>query len=90
MTKKQKELAEKYGTLEQFTRAIWRTYDDLIIKRIEAQLAIRKYRLEWEAAGKRALLLIWDNASWHISAAVKDWLRQYLIELMLFGESACR
>ena len=23
--------------------------------------------------GKAALLLLWDNASWHISKAVKDW-----------------
>jgi len=36
--------------------------------------------LEWaclklEAAGKRALLLVWDNASWHLSQAVRLWLR---------------
>lgn len=29
----------------------------------------------WEAAGKRALLLIWDNAPWHASQAVRDWIR---------------
>jgi transposase len=29
------------------------------------------------AAGKQALLLVWDNASWHLSAAVRDWLRQH-------------
>jgi hypothetical protein len=27
-----------------------------------------------EAAGKRFLLLIWDNASWHISKEVRRWL----------------
>lgn len=27
--------------------------------------------------GKRALFLIWDNASWHISRAVRDWIRAY-------------
>jgi DDE superfamily endonuclease len=27
-----------------------------------------------EAAGKRVLLLIWDNASWHVSKEVKRWL----------------
>ena len=26
------------------------------------------------AAGKSALLLIWDNASWHISKAVRSWI----------------
>jgi hypothetical protein len=29
------------------------------------------------AAGKSALLLIWDNASWHISKAVRSWIRQH-------------
>jgi transposase len=28
-----------------------------------------------EAAGKTALLLVWDNASWHGSAAVRAWVR---------------
>ncbi|PZS05074.1 MAG: hypothetical protein DLM70_07130 [Chloroflexi bacterium] len=29
------------------------------------------------ARGKRALLLVWDNASWHISKAVKGWIREH-------------
>jgi DDE superfamily endonuclease len=29
------------------------------------------------ALGKRVLALIWDNASWHLSAAVKKWLRAH-------------
>jgi transposase len=38
--------------------------------------------LQWcserlQAAGKTALLLIWDNASWHISKAVRAWLREH-------------
>jgi transposase len=28
-----------------------------------------------EAAGKEALLLIWDNASWHVSREVRTWIR---------------
>lgn len=27
--------------------------------------------------GKRALLLVWDNASWHISKRVKQWIRTH-------------
>ena len=27
--------------------------------------------------GKKALLLVWDNASWHISARVRDWLKEH-------------
>ena len=30
-----------------------------------------------EAAGKEALLLIWDNASWHVSRAVRGWIREH-------------
>jgi hypothetical protein len=29
------------------------------------------------ARGKMALLLVWDNASWHISQAVKGWIRTH-------------
>jgi DDE superfamily endonuclease len=29
------------------------------------------------AEGKKALLLIWDNASWHTSARVRSWIRQH-------------
>jgi transposase len=30
-----------------------------------------------EAAGKQALLLVWDNAPWHVSRAVRDWIRDH-------------
>ena len=38
--------------------------------------------LEWscerlEVAGKKALLLIWDNASWHVSHEVRRWLDKH-------------
>jgi transposase len=29
------------------------------------------------AEGKRALLLIWDNASWHVSQRVRAWIRSH-------------
>ncbi len=29
------------------------------------------------AQGKTALLLVWDNASWHISKAVRTWIRAH-------------
>ena len=29
------------------------------------------------AAGKRALLLVWDNASWHVSKDVRAWVRAH-------------
>jgi hypothetical protein len=30
-----------------------------------------------EALGKKALLLVWDNASWHISKAVQGWIKAH-------------
>jgi transposase len=41
--------------------------------------AITTQFLDWAcakllAAGKRALLLVWDNASWHLSQAVRQWI----------------
>ncbi len=30
-----------------------------------------------QAQGKHVLVLIWDNASWHVSKQVKTWLRQH-------------
>lgn len=29
------------------------------------------------ARGKTTLILVWDNASWHVSAAVRTWLRAH-------------
>jgi transposase len=29
------------------------------------------------AEGKKALLLLWDNASWHISKIVQDWIKAH-------------
>ncbi len=28
-------------------------------------------------AGKKALLVVWDNASWHLSQAVREWIRSH-------------
>ncbi len=39
-----------------------------------------------EAAGKKILLLIWDNASWHISKEVRRWLGKHNREVKKSGE----
>jgi transposase len=41
--------------------------------------SISRQFLQWslkklQAAGKKVLVLIWDNASWHISKDVRRWL----------------
>ena len=36
------------------------------------------WRPAWlAAAGKTALLLVWDNASWHVSQAVRAWIKAH-------------
>lgn len=49
--------------------------------------------LEWsleklEAAGKKVLLLIWDNASWHVSKEVRRWLGRHNREVKKSGGEA--
>jgi transposase len=44
--------------------------------------AVTTQFLEWltarlAAEGKRALLMVWDNASWHVSQAVRAWLQAH-------------
>ncbi len=44
--------------------------------------AITTQFLDWccqklEAVGKSVLLLVWDNASWHKSKAVREWIRAH-------------
>ncbi len=44
--------------------------------------AITTQYLAWccaklQAAGKAALLLVWDNAPWHVSQAVRGWIRDH-------------
>lgn len=38
------------------------------------------------AAGKRALLLVWDNASWHVSKAVRAWIRAHNQQVKQTGQ----
>jgi hypothetical protein len=39
-----------------------------------------------QAAGKKAVVLIWDNASWHISREVRRWLGKHNREVKESGE----
>jgi transposase len=41
-----------------------------------------------EAIGKKFLLLIWDNASWHISKEVRRWLGKHNREIKKSGSEA--
>lgn len=66
-----------YGLLRADTEKIWlRFVAGRPISGVTTQF------LEWvcerlAAEGKRALLLIWDNASWHSSHEVREWIRTH-------------
>lgn len=63
-----------YGLLRSDTEKIWlRFVQGRPVSSVSTQV------IEWVCEqlakeGKRALLLVWDNASWHISQAVRDWI----------------
>ncbi len=59
-------------------------HDEMWLRFVEKRpvSAITLQFLEWccgkvQAQGKRALLLVWDNASWHLSQMVKTWIRAH-------------
>jgi transposase len=66
-----------YGLLRADTRGmLLRFVDGRPVSAVTTQfLAWLTTRLA--AEGKTALLLVWDNASWHVSAAVRAWLKAH-------------
>ena len=66
-----------YGLLRADTGKLWLRF---VAGRPVSVLTIAF--LEWlceqlQAEGKQALLLVWDNASWHVSQQVCTWLNQH-------------
>jgi transposase len=73
-----------YGLLARCWDAGHRRSEDLWLRFVEGRpvSAVTIAFLTWCAAraqerGKRAVLLVWDNASWHASQIVRTWLRQH-------------
>lgn len=66
-----------YGLLRSDTgRVLLRFVDGRPVSHVTT--AFLRWLLETVAEeGKRALLLVWDNASWHISREVRSWIRQH-------------
>jgi hypothetical protein len=66
-----------YGVLFPATQEVWLRFLDG-----RPVSAVTTTFLQWcceqaAAQGKRALLLVWDNASWHISKEVRTWVREH-------------
>jgi hypothetical protein len=66
-----------YGLLRADTEQIWlRFVTGRPVSGVTTQFLFRACaRLQQE--GKKALLLVWDNASWHISREVRHWIRTH-------------
>ncbi len=66
-----------YGVLRADSACLWlRFVDGRPVSSVTTQfLAWCTERLA--AEGKRALLLVWDNAGWHVSQEVRSWLRAH-------------
>ena len=77
-----------YGVLLPATNEVWlRFLDGRPIS------AVTTTFLQWccdaaAARGKRALLLVWDNASWHVSKAVRAWVRGHHRQVKATGAGA--
>jgi hypothetical protein len=73
-----------YGLLSRMQRHDGLPTDQMLLRFVDGRpvSAVSSDFLHWcserlHAAGKTALLLIWDNASWHISKAVRSWIRAH-------------
>jgi transposase InsO family protein len=74
-----------YGLLARLrTKASEPAVDQMLLRFVDGRpvSAVSIDFLAWcserlHTAGKKALLLVWDNAPWHISKAVRGWLREH-------------
>jgi transposase len=73
-----------YGLLVRWVQAEGGWHEETWLRFVDGRpvSALTTAYLAWccaklAAAGKRALLLVWDNASWHVSAAVRGWIRDH-------------
>jgi transposase len=73
-----------YGVLLRWTTADAQPEEQTWLRFVDGRpvSAITTQFLEWccaklEAIGKQVLALIWDNASWHISRAVRAWIQAH-------------
>jgi hypothetical protein len=79
-------LARYWDERHRWTEALWLRFVDG-----RPVSAVTVHFLSWcaeqaAALGKRAVLLIWDNASWHESRTVRTWLRAHNQQVKQTGQ----
>lgn len=82
-----------YGLLTRWTAAESTTQEQVWLRFVKGRpvSAITTQFLQWCCAklwerGLRVLLLVWDNASWHISHQVRNWIRVHNRQVKRSGE----
>ena len=73
-----------YGMLMRWMTSPQQLHEEMWLRFVDARpvSGVTTAFLAWscdklERLGKEALLLIWDNASWHISKQVRHWIREH-------------
>ncbi len=73
-----------YGLLVRFPSPQGRPHEEVWLRFVDGHPVgqLTTAFLEWscdklEGLGKKALLLVWDNASWHVSRHVRGWIREH-------------
>jgi hypothetical protein len=82
-----------YGLLVRWQLAKTEPQEQMWLRFVDGRpvSAITTQFLDWccakvAALGKRVLALIWDNASWHISQAVRTWIREHNRQVKVTGQ----
>ena len=73
-----------YGLLVRWTEPTGRQHEEAWLRFVDGR-PVSTLTIQYlagccarlRALGKTALLLVWDNAAWHVSKAVRTWLRQH-------------
>jgi hypothetical protein len=87
-------LLVRWGLAEEAREQMWlRFVDGRPVSAITSQF-LAWCCIKLEAQGKRVWVLVWDNASWHISQAVRRWLHAHNQQVKRSGQGvrilACR
>jgi len=73
-----------YGLLVRQWNAVGQRDERMLLRFVDGRpvSAVTTQFLDWcseqlATQGKTALLLVWDNASWHLSKAVRGWIKEH-------------
>jgi hypothetical protein len=86
-----------YGLLVRWAESAGTWHEEAWLRFVDGRpvSALTTQYLAWRCAelqtlGKEALLLIWDNAAWHVSREVRTWIRRHSRKVKLAGSSRSR